>query len=112
MLRLNYKKQIMSKKRKEYFPSERDMVDVHEVITNAKIAFSVEKCIGGFHVVKYSLDDRQQALKNTITYKRIDTNEKDTPRNRVIYPTQNEAEEEVYNLYRQTSDYYGFSKVS
>jgi hypothetical protein len=102
----------MSKKRKDYYPSERDMVNVHEVITNAKVAFSVEKCIGGFHVVKYNLDDKQEALKNTITYKRIDTTKKDTPTNRVVYSTQNEAEEEIFNLYRQTADYYGFAKVS
>jgi hypothetical protein len=102
----------MNKKRKDYYPSEMDMVNVHEVITSAKVAFSVEKCIGGFHVVKYNLDDRQEALKNTITYKRIDTTKKDTPTNRVIYSTQNEAEEEIFNLYRQTADYYGFAKVS
>jgi hypothetical protein len=112
MLKLNYKKQIMNKKRKEYFPSEMDMVNVHEVITNSKIAFAVEKCIGGFNVVKYNLDDKQQALKHTITYKRIDVSKKDTPTNRVIYSTQNEAEEEIFNLYRQTADYYGFAKVS
>lgn len=102
----------MSKKRKDYYPSEMDMVNVHEVITNSKIAFSVEKCIGGFNIVKYNLDDKQQALKHTITYKRIDVSKKDTPTNRVIYSTQNEAEEEIFNLYRQTADYYGFTKVS
>lgn len=100
----------MSKtKRKEYYPTEKDMVNVHEVITNAKIAFSVEKCIGGFHIVKYNVDDKQQALKHTIVYKRIDVSKKDTPRNRVIYTTQNEAEEEIFNLYRQTADYYALS---
>jgi hypothetical protein len=102
----------MNKKRKDYYPSEMDMVNVHEVITNANIAFAVEKCIGGFNVVKYNLDDKQQALKHTITYKRIDVSKKDTPTNRVIYSTQNEAEEEIFNLYRQTADYYGFAKVS
>jgi hypothetical protein len=102
----------MNKKRKDYYPSEIDMVNVHEVITNANIAFAVEKCIGGFNVVKYNLDDKQQALKHTITYKRIDVSKKDTPTNRVIYSTQNEAEEEIFNLYRQTADYYGFAKVS
>lgn len=102
---------MKSKKVKEYFPNEVDMVNVHEVINVAKIAFSVERCIDGFHVVKYNLDDKQQALKNTITYKRLDTTKKDTPKNRVVYNTQNEAEEEMFNLYRQTSDYYGFTKT-
>jgi hypothetical protein len=102
----------MNKKRKDYYPSEMDMVNVHEVIKNANIAFAVEKCIGGFNVVKYNLDDKQQALKHTITYKRIDVSKKDTPINRVVYSTQNEAEEEIFNLYRQTADYYGFAKVS
>ena len=100
-----------NKRKKEYSPSESDMVNVHEVINVAKIAFSVEKCLGGFYVVKYNLDDKQQALKNTITYKRLDTTKKDTPNNRIVYNTQNEAEEEVFNLYRQTSDYYGFAKT-
>jgi len=100
-----------NKRKKEYSPSESDMVNVHEVINVAKIAFSVERCIDGFHVVKYNLDDKQQALKNTITYKRIDTTKKDTPKNRVVYNTQNEAEEDMFNLYRQTSDYYGFTKT-
>jgi uncharacterized lipoprotein YehR (DUF1307 family) len=103
---------MKNSKRKDYFPSERDMVNVHEVINVAKIGFSVEKCIGGFHVVKYNLDDNGVALKNTITYKRIDTTKKDTPTNRVVYSTQNEAEEEIFNLYRQTADYYGLAKVS
>lgn len=100
-----------NRRKKEYSPSESDMVNVHEVINVAKIAFSVEKCLGGFHVVKYNLDDKQQALKNTITYKRLDTTKKDTPNNRIVYNTQNEAEEEVFNLYRQTSNYYGFAKT-
>jgi hypothetical protein len=43
MLKLNYKKQIMNKKRKDYYPSEMDMVNVHEVITSAKVAFSVSQ---------------------------------------------------------------------
>ena len=96
-------------KRKEYYPTEKDMVNVHEVITNAKIAFSVEKCIGGYHLVRYNVDDNGVGLKNTISYKRIDVKEKDTPRNRVIYSTQNEAEEDMYRMYAEISNYYGLS---
>jgi uncharacterized lipoprotein YehR (DUF1307 family) len=100
------------KRNKEYYPSERDMVNVHEVISVAKIAFSIEKCVGGFNVVKFNVDDNGVALKNTITYKRIDTTRKDTPTNRVVYSTQADADEELYNLYQQTADYYGLAKVS
>jgi uncharacterized lipoprotein YehR (DUF1307 family) len=100
------------KRNKEYYPSERDMVNVHEVISVAKIAFSIEKCVGGFNVVKFNVDDNGVALKNTITYKRIDTKRKDTPTNRVVYSTQADADEELYNLYQQTADYYGLAKVS
>ena len=109
MWKLNYKNQNMSKRAKKnevYSPSEADMVNVYMCVKTVRLAFSVEKCDKGFHVVKYSLDDNGIALKNTIGYKRIDTNKADTPSNRVVYQLQKEAEEAMFDMYGQAIEFF------
>jgi uncharacterized lipoprotein YehR (DUF1307 family) len=99
----------MNKKRKKnepYFPSEVDMVNVYMCVKTARLAFSVEKCDKGFHVVKYGVDDNGIALKNTISYKRIDTTKEDTPSNRVVYQLQADAEEAMFDMYGQAIEFF------
>jgi hypothetical protein len=101
---------MKNKKQVSYQPSEEDMVNLYECTKNAKVAFSIEKSLDGFYVVKYNLDDDLEAIKSTISYKRIDTKKKDTIMNRIIYSNQVDAEKEIFNLYSQTVDYYGLIK--
>ena len=94
------------KKNEAYFPSEVDMVNAYMCIKTAKVALSVEKCDKGFYMVKYSVDDYGETLKGTISYKRIDTNKADTPSNRAIYQSQAEAEESMFELYKQVVEFF------
>lgn len=98
------------KKASSYFPSEGDIVNVHECICVVNVAFSLEKCAGGYHIVKYNVDKGGSCLKDTISYKRKDTKKKDTPSNRELYNSQVDAEQEMFKLYKLTSEYYGLNK--
>jgi hypothetical protein len=98
------------KKASSYFPSEGDIVNVHECIYVVNVAFSLEKCAGGYHIVKYNVDKGGSCLKDTISYKRKDTKKKDTPSNRELYSSQVDAEQEMFKLYKLTSEYYGLNK--
>jgi len=94
------------KKNEAYFPDEVDMVNAYMCIKTVKLAFSVEKCDKGFYVVKYGVDDNGESLKSTISYKRIDTTKADTPSNRVVYHSQAEAEEAMFDMYRQAVEFF------
>lgn len=92
----------MSRKKVErFFPVEEDLAIVGIVNKEVKVAFSVEKANYGFNVVKYDLDNNLHGVKKSIKYKRIDVKEKDTPRNRVTFSSQEDAERDVILSYRQ-----------
>ena len=93
----------MTKKNKveKFFPKEEDIAIIGLINKEVKIAFSVEKADYGFYVVKYDLDDNLHGIKKSIKYKRIDTKEKDTPRNRLNFREQEDAEREVLLSYRE-----------
>ena len=94
---------MSSKKNKvdKFFPNENDIAMIGVINKEVKIAFSVEKADYGFYVVKYDLDDNLHGIKNSIKYKRINTKEKDTLRNRVSFYSQEDAEREVLLSYKE-----------
>ena len=94
----------MSSKRNKvdkFFPNEDDIAMIGVINKEVKIAFSVEKADYGFYVVKYDLDDHLHGIKKSIKYKRINTKEKDTPRNRISFREQEDAEREVLLSYKE-----------
>lgn len=94
---------MSSKKNKvdKFFPNENDIAMIGVINKEVKIAFSVEKADYGFYVVKYDLDNNLHGIKKSIKYKRINTKEKDTPRNRVSFYSQEDAEREVLLSYKE-----------
>ena len=96
----------MAKQKVEaFFPVEEEIAIVGVINKEVKVAFSVEKADYGFYVVRYNLNDNLEGIKDTISYKRIDTNESDSKRNRVIFSNQSDAEREVIQSYNQVFNY-------
>lgn len=88
-----------------FFPKEEDFAMIGVINKEVRVAFSVEKASYGFYIVKYDLDDQLHGIKNSIKYKRIDTKEKDTPRNRISFTNQEDAEREVLLSYREVFNF-------
>jgi hypothetical protein len=89
------------KTNKTYMPSEYEMMCYVWVVKNLKIGLSIESYPkGGFLLVRCELDDSGGCKTNTIVYKRKDLDKKDTPSNRIIYASMNDAYIEMFNLYK------------
>lgn len=96
---------MAKQKVEKFFPVEEEIAMVGLINKEVKVAFSSEKSDYGFCVVRYELNDRLEGIKDTIKYKRIDLNEKDTKRNRVIFSNQDDADRAVIASYLDVFNY-------
>ena len=96
---------MAKQKVKIFSPREEDIAIVGVINKEFNMAFSVEKSVSGFYVVRYSLNERLEGLKHTIRYKRLNTNESDSKKNRVVFSNQNEAEMCMIDSYKEVFNY-------
>jgi hypothetical protein len=103
---------MATKKPKNYTPTITEAEAMMKCIKTHRKAVSVEKCDGGWNVVRYNVDSggvAEHTIKGygewakahfNIEYQRIDKKGKDVKGNRVVYHSQFEAEKEMFNIYR------------